>query len=135
MHISVIYVRNYKSLNLRDFFNRQRLGQMEKKAMLVMANPKLKLAFTIIAGTLLFYTNPVLAAGNPFDKLGWTFWGYVKAVGRFACLIMAGVEVIKSLGSGDSKSIAKILFKYIIAYATFTVLPWIFDTIDKDFKL
>lgn len=137
MYINVIYVRNYKSVNLREFFNRQRLSQMEKQATIIMSNPKYKAAFIITATLLMsiFAPSPVIAAANPFDKLGWTFWGYVKAFGRFACLIMAGVEIIKSLGSGDTKSIAKILFKYLIAYATFTILPWAFDELDRGFVL
>lgn len=138
MYISVMYVRNNKSISLKNFFNRQKLSQMEKKATIIMSNPKYKVAFVITAALLLtaFAPGPALAvAANPFDKIGWTFWGYVKAVGRFACLIMSGVEVIKSLGAGDTKSIAKILFKYVIAYASFTVLPWMFDELDRSFKL
>lgn len=137
MHISVVYVRNYKTVSLRNFFNRQRLSQMEKQATLIMSNPKFKIAFIVVAALLMtaFAPGPALAVANPFDKFGWTAWGYIKTVGRFACLIMGGVEVIKSLSSGDTKSIAKILFKYLIAYATFTILPWMFDELDRSFKL
>lgn len=137
MYISIICVRNYKSVTLKDFFNKQRLSKMEKQATLIMNNPKYKAAFIIVTGVLfaIFLPNPALAAVNPFDAIGWKFWGYVKAFGRFACLIMAGIEIIKSLGSNDLKSIAKILFKYLIAYGVFTILPWMFDTLDREFKL
>jgi hypothetical protein len=130
-----MYVRNNKSVSLKNFFNRQRLGEMERKATVIMSNPRFKAFTVIMVGSLLFLYNPVLAASNPFDVMGWKFFGYVRSFGRWACLILAGVDVVKSLSSGDSKGIAKILFKYVIAYASFTVLPWMFDELDKGFVL
>jgi hypothetical protein len=135
MYISVMYVRNNKSVSLKNYFNRQRLAQMEKKATTIMNNPKLKAMTVLTIGSILFLYNPVLAASNPFDKIGWKFFGYVRSFGRWACLILAAIDVIKSLSAGDSKGIAKIIFKYLIAYATFTILPWTFDMFDKEFVL
>lgn len=135
MYCSVILVRNNNCFTLKNFFNQQQISKMEKQANIIINNPKIKKFTITLIGLTLFICKKALAYSNPFDAIGWKFWGYVKGFGFFACLIMCGIEVIKSLNGGDTKSLTKIIFKYAIAYASFSVLPWIFNELDSAFKV
>lgn len=91
-----------------------------------------RFAVTSVACTLI-YAKEVSA--NPFDAPGSKFWSYVKGFAFWACLVMCGIEVIKALNTGDTKAITKIIFKYAVAYGSFSFLPWFFREIDSAFTL
>lgn len=114
--------------------------KMEKVAGQILQNPKRRQqAIFLIAYTgyiLANSYNPVVYAYGPnnINSLGIKFWSYVKVFAKWGCLIMAGVDTIKTLNAGDTKSLNKVIYKYIIAYALISWLPWIFDEIDTVIK-
>lgn len=110
--------------------------QLEKQANLMLRDPKFYRRTVIILGCTLYIIangyNPVIYAYGPanIDKLGLKFWSYVKVFAKWSCLIMAGLDTVKALNSGDTKSITKVMFKYLIAYGVVALLPWLFDELD-----
>lgn len=81
----------------------------------------------------LMYAQKVCAAVEKVDKAGFTILGIVRSFGYWICIIMCIIEIIKSLLQGDTKSVGKIIAKYIIAFSAFYFLPWLFDIIKQIF--
>lgn len=126
--------RKYKTISWEEFFKSEEEKELERRAAIINRNKKLRKIFITSLGMTLFVVENVYASGvNPFEPVGLKFWGYVQFFAKYACLIMGGIEVIKSLGEGDMKGITRILLKYALAYASFKVLPWIFKEIDRTF--
>lgn len=118
-------------MKIIGFYYNERL-ELSKKQIKKLEKQLYRFGIVAVAVTL-NYAKRVNA--NPFDPIGWEFWGYVKGFSFFACLIMCGIEVIKSLGAGDHKAILKIILKYAIAYGSFSMMPWLFVKIDTWFQV
>lgn len=123
--------RKYKTIPWEEFFKSEEEKELEKQAAIINRNKKLRKIFVTSIGITLFVSETVLAGANPFQPIGIKFWNYIRYFAKYACLIMAGIEIIKSLGAGDAKSVTKIILKYLIAYAAFAILPWLFGEIDE----
>ncbi|MDP4174154.1 MAG: hypothetical protein Q8933_09320 [Bacteroidota bacterium] len=140
MKIIVISVRNHKLVDpmkcLRDFFNRQRIADMEKKATLIAHNPAAKAAFIIAVALLMCAFTPgsaVAVAADPFGRIEAVFWPMVKKFARVAFMVMGGIEIVKKAASGDTKSIGQVIFKYIVAFAGLDLIPWGIGLVDGAF--
>lgn len=68
------------------------------------------------------------------DKAGIMILEIVRRVGYWACIILALMDIIKSLMEGSTKDIWKTIAKYTVAFATLYILPWLFDLIAAIFK-
>lgn len=137
MEISII--SNYETildidLSFKGIFNKNKMREIDKEAGRILRNKRLAKVVIISLGIIFYLTNPSFAYASGFATLGNKFWGYVRIFARYGCLIMCGVDVMKNLNVGDTKSIAKVVFKYILAYITVIGLPWLFDEIDATFK-
>jgi hypothetical protein len=71
---------------------------------------------------------------DKIDKAGATILNLCRKIGYWACIIMAVIEIIRSLAQGDTKSIGKIIMKYSLGFGALFILPWIFDLIAEIFK-
>lgn len=135
--MEILIINNYKTvanvdLNLERLFgSNTKIAEVE--ASKVMRNKKLRKVIVLLLGLTFWYlfSPGALVYASGIDAFGIKFWGYVKRFARYGCLIMAGVDVVKNLNGGDTKSIAKVVFKYILAYAVIVLLPSIFDEIDR----
>ena len=87
-------------------------------------------ALTMNSINVLAYTKGVEALPVAGNKL----LNILQVFGYYVCVIMCIIEIIKSLISGDTKSISRIVVKYIIAFGSFYFLPWIFDLIRDIFS-
>lgn len=76
------------------------------------------------------YAAPNMAAAA---KLGGTFLGLVRGFGYWICVVMCIVEIIRNLLQGDTKGIGKIVVKYLIAFASFYFVPYLFDVVKDAF--
>lgn len=137
--MEILVVNNYKTiadidLSFKGIFNKNKIKQIDKEAGRILRNKRVAKAVIISLGIMFYITSPTFAFASGFATLGNKFWDYVKVFARFGCLIMAGLDVMKNLNTGDTKSIAKVVFKYILAYLTVIGLPWLFDEIDATFK-
>lgn len=70
------------------------------------------------------------------DNLGATFVGIIQQAGYWICFAKGLVDVIKELLKGGDKadSIGRILFKYVLAFASFYLLPFLFNIIKENFS-
>jgi uncharacterized membrane protein len=76
-------------------------------------------------------SNPI----NAIDTLGNTFLNIFQGLGRWVALIMAFIEIVKSImkGSTSTSEIFGIIFKYVIVFATMYLLPYFFDVVASAF--
>lgn len=79
------------------------------------------------SGTLGDITGKINITGNMFLDV-------VQTVARWTCLVMALVEITKNIMNGNTKDIAKIMFKYLIAFASTFLMPFAFDLVEQIFK-
>lgn len=70
------------------------------------------------------------------DNLGATFVGIIQQAGYWICFAKGLVDIIKELLKGGDKadSIGRILFKYVLAFASFYLLPFLFNIIKENFS-
>lgn len=90
----------------------------------------------LIACGLMIKDGLIAYAVDPSSKIdvaGRTILGIVRRFGYWICIIMCVAEIIKSLGQGDTKGIGKIVLKYLLAFAAFYMVPWLFDLIKELF--
>lgn len=91
-----------------------------------LRNKRLKqLSIFILASCL--YSENVYAAN--IDIAGNKILGICRNIGYWMCLIMASIEIIKSLMQGNTKGITSIIAKYAIGYGSLFLMPWLFDLI------
>ena len=127
----------YNDKNFMNNLKRNKELYGEEFAKVVNSDKKLKaMATFVIANGLMIQkafaeTTDVL---NKIDVAGSTFLNIIQGFGYWACLIMCAIEIIRSLMQGDTKSIGKSVFKYILGFATFYFLPWLFNIIKAIFQ-
>lgn len=80
----------------------------------------------------LLCTQNVYAAN--IDVAGAKILGICRNVGYWMCLVMASVEIIKSLMQGNTKGVSSIIIKYGLGYGSLFIMPWIFDLIKSLFS-
>lgn len=89
-------------------------------------------------GLILINSTSVYAAPNTngIDKLGNTFLRLVRKGGYYICLVMGIINCIKvGLQGGDKSSdIMKVLFKYVLIFASLYLLPFLFDLVEESFR-
>lgn len=125
----------YENRFLRRLKN-NKIEYGEEFAKLVLKDKNLTRKTVFVMANLLSINKVVLASNGigAIDKAGSMLLSICKRFGYWIALIMCVVEIIKSLMQNDTKSISKIVVKYVIAYASFYFLPWIFTLIEECFK-
>lgn len=119
-----------------DSYNKRK--NMELLAKEINKDNRLKKMAVFVLGSLMYADN-VHAAGNTVDAItklnaaGNTLLGVMQTIGYWVALIMCIVEILKSLSAGDTKSIGRIIVKYLMAFAGIFVLKWLFDLIRLTF--
>ena len=125
-------------LSLEDVYRINRIDKEIGKLGKTSYNILLVLLASSI-GVIKAYENTLtVVVNNPMeaiDVLGTTFLNVFKGVGYWITLIMAFIELIKSImkGSSNTTEIFGIVFKYVLIYATMFLIPWFFDLIKMAF--
>lgn len=123
--------------DVRNFMKEKDFVEDVKK---LLANKKFRMKVLTIVGVgtcvALAPKTTVFAMDGPekIGLLGEKFWGYVKVIARFGCMICGGLDILRHLNQGDTKSIWKVAAKYIVAYAVIVGLPWVYNEIDLFFS-
>ena len=81
------------------------------------------------------YMKKAYAASN-LDKVnsaGFQILNIVRTFGYWICIIGCIMEIVRSLMQGDTKSIGKIILKYVLGFGSFYFLPWFFALIREMF--
>lgn len=91
----------------------------------------LSVAFINIANK---YYADVTAVTSKIDTAGNLFLDITQSVARWTCLVMCLVEITKNIMNGNTKEIVKIMFKYLLAFATTFLMPFAFDMIESIFN-
>lgn len=95
-----------------------------------------------VAGTIsafkIYENTLTVTCMNPMsgiDSLGTTFLGIFQGLGRWVCLIMAFIELIKAVMKGNSNTseIFAIILKYVLVYASMFLVPYFFDIVSGAF--
>ena len=132
-----------KTMSLNEFLEMSRANSNIKEyiANKINNNSRLKKMFTFVAGSLLYCKSIAVNAApkatdaiSKIDTAGVTMLSLVRTIGYWICIIMCVVEILRALMQGDTKSIGKIIIKYILAFAAFYFLPWLFDIIKGVFS-
>lgn len=123
-------------MTINEFLNMTKESDLER----VLNNKKFKtIAIVGMAiGLSLLNTKVTGAAPNTdaIDRLGNTFLSLVRKSGYWICLVMGIVNCIKvGLQGGDKAGdIAKVIFKYVLVFASLYLLPFLFDIVESSFK-
>jgi hypothetical protein len=110
-------------------------SNLELVASHIKDDTELKKKFIFVVGSLM-YVNEVVNAADPLGKIdtaGNTILGIVRRIGYWCCIIGCIIDIIKALMQGDTKSVAKIMMKYALAFAALYLFPWILDLIKAIF--
>lgn len=125
-------------LTLNEFLEMSRLNSKPSEyiAKKINNDTKLKGMVIFVAGSLMYCKSFVVNAApktvdaiSKIDSAGFTMLSLVRTIGYWICIIMCVIEILRALMQGDTKSIGKIIIKYILAFAAFYFLPWLFDII------
>lgn len=65
---------------------------------------------------------------------GQKFFSIIRTLGYWLCLIGCIVEILKSVSTGGSKDIGKIIMKYLLIFGALYFMPWAFDLIKEMFE-
>lgn len=134
MNICVIYSNSTLDKIKKEHKNKYN-SEFEFVAKHINSNFKLKKEAVFILGSL-FYVNDIVNAADPLgkiDKAGNTILSIVRKIGYWCCIIGCIIDIIRALMQGDTKSIAKIMMKYALAFAALYMFPWILDLIKSIF--
>lgn len=124
-----------EAISLNQFLQEYRQKKnMEILTKEINRNKRLRDMTAFVLGSLLYVENAIAAdktveAVNKLNYAGNTILSVVQTIGYWVALIMCVVEILKSLSAGDTKSIGKIIVKYLMAFAGIYVLKWLFDLI------
>ena len=135
MQVCVIYCNDTLE-NIKENQKRKYREDMDLIAKHIISNSKTKKRFIVALATLFFLTDTVFAA-DPMAKInvaGNTILNIVRTIGYYCCLIGCIIDIIKVLMQGDTKSVAKVMMKYGLAYGALFIFPWIMDLIKSIFS-
>lgn len=111
-------------------FNREQKRDLNKFCGKILNSKNVSKVFILIIASILTVYTPVYATGlTQIDVLGNKVLGIMRQFGYYVCVIMATKEIIQSVATGSYKDITQIIVKYVVAFAGFYSLPWIFDFI------
>ncbi|WP_066892896.1 hypothetical protein [Clostridium nigeriense] len=125
-------------LTLEDVYKINRvdkeIGKLNKTAYNLLAF----MVAGVVGGIEVYKNTLTVQVSNPvgaIDTLGNTFLGIFQGLGRWVALIMAFIEIVKSImkGSTNTSEIFGIIFKYVIVFATMYLLPYFFDVVASAF--
>lgn len=99
-----------------------------------LKNKELEKKIVFVLGSLLYVQSAVNASGlDKIDVAGNTILGIARKIGYWCCILYCLVDIIKALMQGDSKSIAKIMMKYSLAFGALYIFPEILNLIRSMF--
>ncbi|KEI18236.1 hypothetical protein [Clostridium haemolyticum] len=135
MQIICVYHSSFLQ-NLKDRKEQKKLNNLELIAKEINNNSKLKKLSIFVLANMLYCKNALAkstASVAKIDQAGNTILGICRTIGYWTCIIMCITSIIKELLQGDTKSIAKIITKYALAFSSLYLLPWILDIIKDIF--
>lgn len=137
MEITYFYY-NQNSLKNKLRKNKQLYG--EEFAKFIHSDKKLKIITTFVIANALMIQKAIAETPpdiedslGKIDAAGGTFLLICRRFAYWLCLIMCIIEILRSLMQGDTKSIGKVIFKYVLAFATLYFMPWLFNIIKSIF--
>ncbi|MGL4875201.1 MAG: hypothetical protein ACRC30_11195 [Clostridium sp.] len=141
-------MRRKKIMSIPEFLEYTEMGKKERFISSVIDNfkynKKLKLVctFGLAIGLLLATSQSSYAAEvstvntEGIDKLGNVLLDLVRKSGRWVCLVLGLVNVVKvGLSGGNEKAgeVIKVLGKYVLIYATLYFFPYLLDIMEEAF--
>lgn len=126
----ILTLEDVYKINLVD----KEIGKLNKTAYNLLAF----MVAGLVGGIEAYKNTLTVQVSNPvgaIDTLGNTFLNIFQGLGRCVTLIMAFIEIIKSImkGSTNTSEIFGIIFKYVIVFATMYLLPYFFDVVASAF--
>jgi hypothetical protein len=119
MQVCFIYsntkVNAFKNIQKKKFNE-----NIELVAKHISTDNKLKKQVVFVLGSI-FYVQDIVHAADGLDKIdigGRKILAIVQKIGYWVCLVGCIIDIVKSLMQGDTRSIAKIMMKYGLAFAS-----------------
>lgn len=66
---------------------------------------------------------------SKLDVAGFEMLKVGQRIGYWVCIVMAIMEIIKSVKDGNANAFWGIIIKYAMAFGSLYMLPWVFDLI------
>ncbi|WP_346880533.1 hypothetical protein [Clostridium sp. UBA3061] len=119
-----------------QYLDEKNIKKTDKQVGILLKDRKFKPILVAVTGNLLHYSVALADASSATGKIsvaGNTIFGICKEAAFWICLIMCAIEIVKALMNGDTKSVSKVIAKYIVAYGAIYLLPWSFNLIKDIF--
>lgn len=110
--------------------------KLDREVGIMMKNPKTRKLLVTLTACLLHCSvvfADVATATKKMNEVGGVVFGLCQTASYWLCLISCGIEIARCIATGDSKSIAKVIPKYILGFGGIYFLPFIFDLIKDIF--
>ena len=131
--------RSYRSNNI-NLLEIKMENKLDEEIGFIFRNDKklYKLIVIAIAFAMTISLTTVTASAGGMeniDKLGNTFLNIVRRAMYWICLIKGLVDVGREVSRGGDNigNVGKIIFKYVLAFATLYLMPWLFDLVRDSF--
>ncbi len=119
-----------------QYLDEKNIKKTDKQVGILLKDRKFNPILVAVTGSLLHYSVALADASSATGKIsvaGNTIFGICKEATFWICLIMCAIEIVKALMNGDTKSVSKVIAKYIVAYGAIYLLPWSFNLIKDIF--
>ncbi len=128
--------RVYSIKEFIEYLDEKNIKKVDRQVREFLRDRKLNPILIGITGSLFHYSvayaNTSIATGK-IATAGQTLFGICQEAAFWICLIMCAIEIVKALMNGDTKSVSKVIAKYIVAYGAIYLLPWSFNLIKDIF--
>ena len=128
--------KTYSVSEFVEFLNTKDMKKVDREVGIMLKKSTHKKILVTVTACLLHCTKAfadISQATAKMNEVGSTIFGLCQTASYWLCLISCGLEIAKCISTGDSKSVSKVIPKYIIGFAGIYFLPWIFDLIKSIF--
>lgn len=129
--------RSYTFSEFVDYLNFKDIKRLDKEVGKILNSSKTSKMLVTVTACLMHYAPAfadAVAASAKIAAAGRSLFQICQTAAYWCCLVMCAIEIIKALMAGDTRSISRIIAKYIIGFGALFFLPWIFDMIQDVFS-
>lgn len=133
----LIKEKTYTISEFVDYLNTKDLKKLDLEVGKFLCNKKLSKMLVTITASLMNYAPAFADSAQAASKIGvagQTLFGICQSAAYWVCLVMCAIEIIRALMSADTKSVSKIIAKYLVGFGAIYFLPWAFDMIRDIFS-
>lgn len=123
------------TMSISEFMEYSRINEIERNLSFVQKHfKKEQIKIVVISLAIALMLTSVQANASEIntsgiDKLGNTFLVLLQKGGYWICLVMGIKDIIRQLMKGGDNvgDVGKVIVKYVLAFASLYMLPYLFD--------